>query len=183
MRTGTSMMMAALINGGMDATWSKQRNNLANNYSDIYYHPNKQGLYEIPLSEYGDFLFPKQYQNKLIKIMAWGMPGIAVDEYKIILMKRNKEEIRQSYEGFFGKPLKDKIFPLYEEKMAELEKTLLNRCDVKSLNVFNYRDIIETPAKLGELIDSGWQFDLAKAISTVDEKQYRFRLERLTIGI
>lgn len=183
MRTGTSMMMASLINGGMEAVWSEQRNSLANSHSDSYYHPNKQGLYEIPLDEYSNFLFPKQYQNKLIKIMTWGMSNIAVDEYRIILMKRNKEEIRQSYEGFFGRPLKDKSFDLYEERMVELEKTLLNRRDIKSLNIFNYRDIIENPSKLAELIDSGWQFDLDKAISVIDENQYRFRLEKLTIGI
>lgn len=37
MRSGTSMMMQALIAGGMQASFSTQRNQFANNLADDYY--------------------------------------------------------------------------------------------------------------------------------------------------
>lgn len=182
MRSGTSAMMGALIAGGMEAEWDKSRDNLAHDMSDENYHPNPAGLYEVKLSEYSDLNFPLKYQNKLIKIMSFGMDIAAnPDGYKIIMMKRNKEEISQSYDAFFNHKINNQWFIEYDERMKSLEDKLLMRKDVVSLDVINYRDLIESPNR--EINKLNWPINKIAAAQFIDPKQYRFRLENLTIGI
>lgn len=186
MRTGTSAMMAALIAGGMQAEWSEKRDKIAENCADKHYHPNPKGLYEINLSEYNELNFPLAYQNKLIKVMVWGLNNLSVNTegYRIILMKRDKEEIRQSYEAFFGRSLNMPWFTTYEERMIQTAKSLHNRKDVESVNIIEYRDLINNPDSIFfDLINNGWNIDSEKAESIIDVKQYRFRKEQLTEGI
>ena len=58
-RSGTSAMMESLIAGGMNASYSEQRDEIAELHSDEHYRPNPYNkLYEIPLREYGDCAFP-----------------------------------------------------------------------------------------------------------------------------
>lgn len=175
-------MMAALIAGGMSAAWSKERNQLADHHADGRYHPNRSGLYEVPLKEYSQVGFPRAYEGKLIKVMCWGMNSLAVHDYRIVIMRRDKEEIRQSYEGFFGSPLREAWFQDYDARMIELERQLRNRKDVRSVSVIDYRSLVENPHKqLSRLY--GWDFNVDKAAAAIDPQQYRFRLENLTVGI
>lgn len=172
-------MMAALIAGGMDAAYSEKRNALANQHADELYHPNRSGLYEVPLSEYDAPGFPLQYDGKLIKVMSWGMRSLAVHDYRVVLMRRHPEEIRQSYEGFFGRSIK---LDDYDPKMDALEKQLCNRRDVLSVTVIQYRDLVEHPHRELTRLHN-WPIDHDLAAATIDPEQYRFRLERLTVGI
>ena len=186
MRSGTSAMMSALIAGGMDAAWSEHRDKLADAKADEHYHPNRSGLYEVPLREYSEPSFPLQYQNKLIKVMSWGLDGLAVNPegYRVILMHRDKEEIRQSYEAFFSKPLRIPWFEQYEERMSRAVKVLLNRRDVFGVDCVQYRELVNSPESvLSDLKRFGWPIDSVKSAETIDPTQYRFRRENLTIGI
>lgn len=178
------MMMQCLIAGGLDGAWSEGRDSVAARHADEHYHPNRGGLYEVPLKEYTELGFPKQYDGKLIKVMAWGMVNLAVADYRVVLMRRDPEEIRQSYEGFFETPLKDRWFADYSARMDELEKQLENRRDVRSVTTLSYRDVVEHPLEsFTRLKRSGWDISACAAASQVDAEQYRFRLERLTVGI
>lgn len=181
MRSGTSAMMAALMAGGMQAAFSEERNAVAAACSDQYYHPNRSGLYEVPLEEYTETDFPLQYDGRLIKVMAWGMRSLAVHDYCVVIMLRDQEEIRQSYEAFFGRKLRTQWFANYQNNMVELQSQLNNRSDVRSVSVVNYRNLIENPQL--ELAKLEWPIDIAMAASVIDPQQYRFRLEDLTIGI
>lgn len=183
MRSGTSAMMSALIAGGMAAAYSTDRNKLADSRSDAHYHPNRSGLYEVPLVEYGGVNFPLQYQGKLIKVMSWGLDGMAVNPqgYRVVLMMRDPEEIRQSYEAFFDQPLRVPWFAQYAERMDRAVKMLRNRNDVLSVNVMQYRDLVENP--LPELAMLDWPIDVKAAAKTIDPLQCRFRRELLTVGI
>lgn len=179
-------MMAALIAGGMDAAWSEKRDKLAQSKADEHYHPNKSGLYEVSLREYSEPTFPLQYQGKLIKVMVWGTDGIAVnpDGYRVILMHRDKEEIRQSYEAFFSKPLRMPWFEQYEQRMERAEKMLRNRKDVASVHRVKYRELVDDPSGvLAGLKEVGWPIEIAKSADVIDPEQCRFRRENLTVGI
>lgn len=179
-------MMAALIAGGMNAAWSKERDQLAASYADGSYHPNKAGLYEVQLSEYGLVDFPLQYQGKLIKVMSWGLDGLAVNPqgYRVVLMHRNTEEIRQSYEAFFSTPFRGDWLEQYEQRTRREIAILQNRNDVLSVDVVQYRQLINDPvAELNSLLVNNWPIDVAKAATAIDSKQYRFRRELLTPGI
>ena len=183
MRSGTSAMMAALIAGGMPAAWSEDRDQLASSRADEHYHPNKAGLYEVPLAEYGAVDFPLKYQDRLIKVMAWGLDGLAVNPrgYRVVLMRRDPEEIRQSYEAFFDQPLRMPWFSQYAERMERAVKTLRNRIDVLSVDVMQYRDLVTSP--LAELAMLDWPVDVRAAAETIDPLQCRFKRELLTVGI
>lgn len=178
-------MMRALIAGGLDAAWSDVRNQMANSHADKHYHPNRDGLYEVALKEYADLDFPLKYQGKLIKVMLWGLDHLAVnpDGYRVVIMRRDLEEIRQSYEAFFGHPLRASWLGEYRERIQRAQRMLHNRSDVYSTTVLNYRDLIDNPrSTFNELYDL-IEFDIDKAATTIDPSLYRFRREKLTVGI
>lgn len=184
-RSGTSCMMQALIAGGMSAAWSEERNQLNEAHSDERYKPNPQGLFEVPLREYGECNFPLKYQGKLIKVMAWGLDHLAVNPegYRVVLMRRDPEEIRQSYEGFFQG---QKCPPLteYHERMTRAEMMLRNRADVENVTTLDYRNVVSGPiANMAYLRSQGWPIDPLEAAATINPDLYRFRKERLIIGI
>jgi hypothetical protein len=178
------MLMAALIGGGMPAAWSEARNHVANSQADDSYHPNRDGLYEVPLREYSQCGFPLAYAGKLIKVMVWGLPSLAVNQYRIVLMRRDPEEIRQSYEAFFGRPLRHPWLAEYGQRMEQAESLLRNRRDVLWVDVLDYRAVVDEPASAFErLAANGWPIDVNKSAAVVDPAQCRFRREALTIGI
>lgn len=176
-------MMRALIAGGMSAAWSEARDKMAQAHADEHYHPNRSGLYEVPLAEYGSVDFPLTYQGKLIKVMSFGLDGLAVNPqgYRVVLMRRDPEEIRQSYEAFFDQPLRMPWFSQYAERMERAVKMLRNRNDVLSVDVMQYRDLVANP--LAELAILDWPIDARAAAETIDPQQYRFKRELLTVGI
>lgn len=185
-RSGTSAMMQALIAGGMSAAWSEERNQLNDAHSDERYKPNPQGLFEVPMKEYGECNFPLKYQGKLIKVMAWGLDHLAVNPegYRVVLMRRDPEEIRQSYEGFFQG---QKCPPLneYQERIERAEAMLRNRLDVRDVAIVDYRHLCEQSQTVFDCLAtwSDWPIDPLEAAATINPDLYRFRKERLTVGI
>lgn len=105
MRSGTSMMMEALVAGGMSAAFSKARDQKMNEKNaDDDYKPN-ESYWEIPLGMYGRLDFPRMYDNKLVKIMYWGLPQMRICPHRIVYMLREPDEIAESWERAFSKPL------------------------------------------------------------------------------
>ncbi len=178
--------MQALIAGGMDAAWSEKRNRLANAHSDEHYRPNPEGLYEVSMKEYAKVDFPLAYQGKLIKVMLWGLDSLAVNPegYRVIIMRRDPEEIRQSFEAFFGKPCRHPWLGEYEKRIERAEVMLVNRRDMVSVDVVDYEAVVGEPmAAFAILASRGWPIDPRSAADTIDPEQYRFRKELLTVGI
>lgn len=185
-RSGTTCVMRALEAGGLTVASSPERDQMAAAHADEHYQPNPENkLYEIPLSEYGNVDFPLAYDGKLIKVMLPGLDHLAVnpDGYRVVIMRRDLEEIRQSYEAFFGHPLRASWLGEYRERIQRAQRMLHNRSDVYSTTVLNYRDLIDNPrSTFNELYDL-IEFDIDKAATTIDPSLYRFRREKLTVGI
>jgi len=184
MRTGTSMMMKALEAGGMVASYRQSRDVMKNRFADEHYDPNIGGLYELELKDYREFGFPRKYCGKLIKALNQGVPRMATmkDGIRVVFMKRNLEEIRQSYDAFFGRQLQDVV--KLEEMMNDITDRIRNRKDVLSLDIFWYRDVVENPLKYFKILkDKGWDIDYKKSATIVDPKYYRYKLEELTVGV
>ena len=183
MRTGTSMMMRALEAGGMETAYRADRDKMKNHYADEHYDPNIGGLYELERQDYKNPNFPKDFDGKLIKALNIGVPRMAVMQngIRVIFMRRNKEEIRQSYGGFFDQQIHvDNL----DERMEKIKEVILNRRDVISFNEFWFREVIDNPYKHFQVLkDAGWPIDVDIASAIPDEKYYRFRLENLTVGI
>ena len=184
MRTGTSMMMRALEAGGMEACYRQSRDEMKSRYADEHYNPNDGGLYELEPQDYRRWGFPQSYEGKLIKALTMGVPRMAVMEHgiRVVFMRRDVEEIRQSYLAFFDHELQN--IEHLERNMADIIQRIGNRKDVLSLDVFWYRQVVEQPLRHFELLEShGWPVDVAASVAVVDPQCCRFRLENLTVGI
>lgn len=186
-RSGTTCMMRALEAGGMTVAYSAERDQMAANHADEHYQPNPESkLYEVPLKDYGNVDFPLAYQDKVIKVMLWGMDHLAVnpDGYRVVIMRRDPEEIRQSYEAFFGHPLRHPWMAEYDARIERAAALLRNRRDVKSAHIMDYVDLIADPAtEFARLQMYHWPVDIAAAAFAINPDLYRFRKERLTVGI
>ena len=74
-----------------------------------------------------------------------------------------------------------KTFPA---RMKLIVEKINNRKDVLSCHEFWYREVLELPrVNFQKLIDSGWEFDIDKAVAVIDPKLLRYKKEELTKGI
>lgn len=193
MRTGTSMMMKALEAGGLDAEYQQSRDVMKARFADEHYDPNIGGLYELERKDYLSPGFPKQYEGKLIKAlnMEYQNEGGVVKSMKVmpngirvVFMKRDPEEIRQSFDAFFGRQLPEEQIETLAQRWETCIERIENRKDVLSLDVFWYRDVVRKPEKyFKKLKETGWPIDVKKAVSVVDPKYMRFKKEKLTKGV
>lgn len=184
MRTGTSMMMRALEAGGLEACYRQSRDVMKDRFADEFYDPNIGGLYELERGDYQEFGFPRKYAGKLIKALNVGVPRMAVmpGGIRVVFMRRDTEEIRQSYDAFFDKQLRN--VEHLERNMADIIERIQNRKDVLFLDVFWYREVVEKPLEhFKKLVEHGWPIDPSVAAATVDPALCRYKLENLTVGI
>lgn len=183
MRTGTSMMMAALEAGGMEVSARESREVMRKQYADEFYDPNAGGLYELEMDDYRALDFPRQYGGKLIKCLVGGLDQLCVmPKIKIVFMRRDVEEVVQSYEAFFDQKLLINKLD-FQKKMDLVIERMHNRKDVE-IDVLWYRDVIEHPREAFDALKlSGWPIDAERAAAITNPELYRFRVEELEKGI
>ncbi len=184
-RSGTSMVMQALEAGGIELVYSELRDKQMNEaMSDKEYKANPKSLYETPVPLQASPGFPLPYTGKALKVLLPPFGTATTLElgiYVVIIMKRDPEEVRQSFEAFFmprgGKwPFqnRDHYNTLFESGV----KLLKLRNDTKVL-VWNYKNVISQPLKHFKQV---WNIDAKAAASIVDPELYRFQLKKLTKG-
>lgn len=184
MRTGSSCMMKALEEGGLEAMYAQSRDEMKSRYADEHYDPNIGGLYELDRKEYLRLNFPEGYEGKLIKALNKGVPLMnhMPDGIRVVFMRRDSEEVRQSYNAFFNSNLENTH--LLDEKMERTIKMIENRKDVLSCTEVWYREMVDCPeCTFKELKKVGWPIDVKKAASVVDKKYLRFKKEELDEGV
>ena len=182
-RSGTSCMMQCLVAGGLESASRPGRERMSAVYGDQHYQPNPGGFHEVDPGEYRAPDFPIQYAGKLIKVMWWGLPCLAVHDYRVVLMRRDPEEVRQSWEAMTGKPLRGPLIERYDEYADGFYLRMQNRRDVRSLVEVRYRDLVEMPAQVLCGPEFAWLPHPEKAASVPDPEQCRFRRERLEAGL
>jgi len=184
MRTGTSMMMKALEAGGLEAEYQQSRDVMKNRHADEHYDPNIGGLYELRGADYKHPNFPRMYGNKLIKGLNQCVPSMKVMDggIRVIFMRRDSEEIRQSYNAFFSNHIN--IGEQFQNNLDEVVKSIRNRKDVISCTELQYREIVEHPLEaFAQLKFAGWPINPKKAAKVVDPQYFRFRTENLEVGV
>lgn len=184
MRTGTSMMMRALVAGGLDACYRESRDRMKDRHKDQDYDPNKGGLYELEKRDYQRPDFPHGYEGYLIKGLNYCVPRMNVMPagIRIVFMRRDAEEIRQSYDAFFGRPLRN--IENLDRNMESVIDRIKNRRDVLSINVFWFRQVVKAPlSHFDQLTRNGWPIDPLVAAGIIDPELCRFRREQLTVGV
>lgn len=178
MRSGTSMMMQCLEAGGMSVLRSDERDQLNNVHSDDNYKPNPNGLYEPSIFEMHQPNWPKQHEGKVIKVVAPFINNLAIHRYQVIFMRRDSEEIRQSYEAAFGGKLMCKDIDKTVETVFGI---LSNRRDVEHITEISYYDMLDDPEK--KLSELSWPINIKDAVKAVDINLYRFKLNSLVKGL
>lgn len=177
-------MMAALSAGGMVPVYDERRDRLNNAFGDDLYCPNAGGFFELGQGEEKHL---RDHRGKLIKVLV-GSRAIEVViqkrlPYRIVFMKRHPEEIRQSFEAFWGNTRQ--ITPVinhYDEVMGEAIQRLTDTG--ASVDIFQYREVVESPlVHFVALQNRGWPIQPEKSARIVNPALCRFRLEQLVVGI
>ena len=174
-RSGTSMLMQILYNGGYPVESDEKRQPDENN---------PKGYFELEggkiINKLMENAFPfEQYKGKIIKITAYGLKYLPQGDYVIIYSERNIEEILDSME---------KMAQITDENRAEtkdvflklnsfIKEQIAQRSDCIVLFV-NYNEILNNPGdkikEINEFLQQDYA-DLQAMIKTVDEKLYRNR--------
>ena len=175
-RSGSSMLMRCLEAGGLQAVGDK--NLELNSSAPLDYIPNPNGFYQF--NNLINDNFYSTYAGKLIKYPIRKIRYLPSGEYKIILLKRNPEEIRMSMSKWtpyksWGKD--ETITYLYEEYI-DLVLNHLSSLAGAEISVMDYKDIVQSPKQaFAKLVDAGWPIDTESAAQVVDQSLYRLKLE------
>jgi len=174
-RSGTSLLMQALYNGGAPVGFDDSRKPDPNN---------PKGYYELEggkiINKLMDGSFPlDRFKGQFIKITSYGLQFLPPGNYKIIYSERNMEEILDSMEKMAQitdenrqetKEVFTKLNTVMKQKMTERE-------DIKLLLV-NYNTILEQPdqefTRIYEFIGQP-DLNVSQMIGTVDTRLYRQR--------
>ena len=178
MRCGTSMMMQALMAGGMDAAYSDKRAERMNKkWGDADkvhgYQPNKE-YYELDPMDYKALDFPKQHEGKLIKCLWKGAAMINNGRYRCVFMRRPRIEIERSLIAFFGKPTAAISHPYFDASIDKLVNAMRDRGSYLSVDEVFFGDVVADPLSVFErLAANGWPIDPVKAASVPSRAKMR----------
>ena len=176
MRSGTSMMMEALEAGGLEAVYSGARDQRMNDRwgepdATHPYVPNER-YYELDNEDYRKPEFPKPYEGKLIKCLWGGITRLPVGEYRVVFMRRPRNEIRTSLIAFFGNSMPVVDDPGFDANMDRVVSILRDRASFKSVDEVWYADVLAEPEKVFRSLD--WPIDPVKAASIPEARRARF---------
>ena len=164
------------------SAFNPSRDAMNERFGDQHYQPNPGGFYELHRSEYQQYRFPIMYPGKLIKVLFGGVWRLYPWKYKIVYMKRDPEEIRQSYEAFFNQKAPPNL-----RNYDQINEDTLAYINIRSdmdVDVFRYREVVEKPKDYFALLKKhGWPIDVGKAVAVIKTDLCRFRRENLTVGI
>lgn len=171
-RSGTSMMMQILYYGGMDVAFDTKRE------PDEH---NPKGYFELEggkiINRLMDGTFPmEKYDEKVIKVTAYGLKFLPPREYKIIYMMRDIDEIMASMEKMAGTVDREVERPVFEKLNRYTMNLMEWREDMEYIAV-RYDKVIDEPAgeikKINEFL--GGKLNEKEAIKAVDRRLYRNR--------
>jgi hypothetical protein len=176
-RSGTSMMMQMLEQGGMELLTDQVRQADENNRNGYYEFEPVKGLLKTDAGAWVG-----QAKGKAVKVIAQLLPHLpAENHYRIIFMQRDMQEILLSQRKMLereGKQTPDMV-QLAESYHAQLQRIEGYVAAHQHMDVLYlcYRDILigpeNTVASISEFI--GRLLDRKKAASAVDSDLYRVR--------
>jgi len=166
------MMMQALEAGGLPVYYNRDRNAVNEFHTDGTKRPNPKGLYEPSQQDFQNVEFPRQHDGKAIKILIPRMGAMAVAAYRVIIMKRDPEQIMDSYERAFGDfwdtVTRKEWINSYESRFIEAVRQFQNRRDVWDVQVVNMTQLLLTPRWVFTKL--AWPINVPLAASVVKVK-------------
>lgn len=180
-RSGTSMMMNILLDGGIDILCDDRH--VADEYNPKGYfewHIRQHNMHEPEILKNADGMAVKVIA---LTILRNGLRALIPEkEYKIIWMERDPKESVKSWYVKKGYSVWVKV-PHFKEKIKDFKvkrKTILKWLKKqKNIKVkrIKYKKVIKNPEKQIKKIQKflDVKLDLEKAINVVDEKLYKIR--------
>jgi hypothetical protein len=175
-RSGTSMLMQILVEGGVPTAFDTESRPPDDN--------NPKGYFELEggkiINKLMEGQFPMQeHRGEFIKITAYGLKFLPPGKYKIIYSQRNIDEIMDSMEKMAK--VRDDNREETREVFVKLNSMIIDliraREDADVLFV-DYNRILSDPKdQVREIHDflGSEEFDLEKMVATVDQRLYRKR--------
>jgi len=179
-RSGTSMMMKILEAGGMDILVDDVRTPDDDNPQGYYEYENVKNMKDE--TQWLDLA-----EGKAVKIVSHLLHHLPdTKTYKVILMKRNLEEVIASQNKMLkrtGRPMSPvsdaKLLNLFEKHLGEIETWLKKQKHIEVLYL-NYKDVINHPLnnarKIQHFLRDIQTLDPEKMTKTVDKTLYRQRV-------
>lgn len=184
-RCGSSMMMKALVCGGMECRFDQLEEYYATAAATADYHPNPGGRFELAEGRQfleKDFPNPAEYGGRAIKLFGtpWGnLEGIRAGEYKLVWLHRPAEERWAS----FKRAHQDQDMELCRNSEAQKHRDdrvrqslgiMRQRRDVEIVEV-GYGDVLKDPGGFFRALeDRGWPIDPERAASIPSPEYKRF---------
>ena len=177
-RTGTSMMMHALIRGGIPAIYDIGKSDarlLA--LKEMGYDSNHDGLFELYKSNLAD-RFPDDLDDELVKIQdqQWGgLIGHAENGIRVVYMLREKDSVLKSFKAFTGSASLTNIAERHDAQMDYIQQ-IKDRPDVVSVTMLQYEEVVNSPLQNLELLTrGGWPINAKKAAAVANPEYHHFR--------
>jgi len=174
-RSGTSMMMQMLDQGGMAVLADDKRLADENNPKGYFeFEPVKRLMQ--------DNKWIGEAQGKAVKVIAQLLTSLPpAYEYKVVFMQRDMDQVLRSQQVMLKKEdeIKKNIYPAvianaFAKQLQQLESWLQTQPHIEVLNV-NYQDVIENPEEQAKQIADflEQELDIEKMISAVDPSLHR----------
>ena len=177
-RSGTSMMMQMLDNGGMDIFTDKERTPDDNNPKGYYEHEAVKTLAR-------NKKWLKEADGKAVKVIANLLLHLPERfKYRIIFMERDLDEVLRSQRKMLErlkKKVKDDVYPLTLmqefERIIQRVKAWAERNEHVEMIYINHHDVIENPFEQALRINDFLHYELLPELmaNAVDSKLYRER--------
>jgi hypothetical protein len=141
---------------------------------------NPKGYLEIDsiidkLRDNPEFVF--NFEEKVLKVIAFGLQYLPRGNYKVVYMDRNIEEVLDSMEKMMDAKDEERAGTKSAfMKLNEKTKTDISQRDDMSVLFVNYNEILSDPEKQLEKVQSFFgekNLDLTKMIEAVDSRLYR----------
>ena len=175
-RSGTSMMMACLERGGLEALYDPEQDRLIETTEEETGHKLNNSLYELDPAELQKPDFREQAHNKLVKLIAPGCAAHVMSGDMGVFMLRDYGEIIESHEAsMLGTVMYSR--DQFEETIA---KTFAHLSEITGRRVipFWYRAVVDSPLYHFRVLQAmGWPIDPEKCAEKVDPDMCRFKRE------
>lgn len=179
-RSGTSMMMKMLEAGGIPPLTDQIRT--ADN-------DNPQGYYEferVKQLDKGDTAWVAGAQGKVVKVISQLLRYLPADqEYRVIFMRRNMDEILASQKKMLinrgedpNRVSDEELTRLFEKHLGHVRQWLDGQPNVQTLYI-HYSDVLADPQSAVRQINEflGGQLNTEAMMASVDPNLYRNRQE------
>lgn len=169
------MMMLALQKGGLVIPEDVNKQIILRKEYPEERHPNVGGFFELDMMKFYSKDFQETYDGKLVKVVFSNLRNVPEmpNGIRIVFMTRDPAEMRASANEFF--PGMEFAMNLELERLDTKIAKLKERPDVKSLDVLQYKDVLEKPLEQFKLLKQhGWPIDPAKCATIPDPKYNHF---------